>query len=178
MFRRDTSANENVILQATSILTATDALENDTHIWITLTQLQPTDVCSLHVINTFRAALLKLQHFLILLLDHIKCHPQVDPMDIHIRRQKYIATTHLLSREILDSLPHGLGDDAMPQETRLGCWADGIRFLWPLIVVSWMTHGLRHHREEAKLALRRIGLQMGIKLALNCDPPAGRFVNE
>jgi hypothetical protein len=174
----NTFTNEYVALQATSIFAETDALEYQSHNWIALAQLQPTNVCSLQVVNNFRAAFLKLQHFSISLLDRLVHHPLVHQTDIRRRRQRCIAITHLLSREILNSLPHGLKDDSLPQGTGSGCWQDGTRMLFPLIVVLWMKHGLQHHREEAKLALRRIGLKNGIKLALECDPPIRRLFDK
>ena len=167
--------DESVIFQAAAILQAADALQNNSKMALLLAQFKPVDLSSLHVISLFRAALLRLQHFLMQLLDHIAFHPQVDLTDIQLRRQKYIANTHLLSREILDGVPRGLGAEAKPQEPWVGSWADGMRFLFPLATVAWMPQGLREHRVQAMVRIRQFGLHLGIKLALECDPPPGRF---
>jgi hypothetical protein len=143
-----------------------------------LTHAHPVDIASLHFRGALLAAQVKLQHFLIILLDHVISHPQITSTDLHIRRQSCIAEIHVLSSKILGSVPLSLPNATTPQDAKPGCWVEGIRLLWPLIAVSWVTNGLPQHREEAELALERIGRQMGIRLALDCKPPVGRLENE
>jgi hypothetical protein len=140
-----------------------------------LTHAHPVDIASLHFRGALLAAQVKLQHFLIILLDHVISHPQITSTDLHLRRQSCIAEIHVLSGKILGSVPLSLPSATTPQDAKPGCWVEGIRLLWPLIAVSWVTNGLPQHREEAELALERIGRQMGIRLALDCKPPVGRF---
>src|ERR1700712_1003230 len=63
-------STESGPLRFASLLAEADELLYDVHISSTQRPRQPTPRCSMHITNIFRAALLKLQHFLILLLDH------------------------------------------------------------------------------------------------------------
>lgn len=173
--------NKHYILEAQSILDAADQIQPPSGAWVGLAQLQPTDLSLLHIINVFRAGLLKLQHYLLVLVDKIELRSRTQSWETASRRQRYTAATHLLSRAILDSVHHGLAEQQLevvpsrPDVPLMG-FADAMRLLFPLITVTWMTHGLQPHHDEAKRALLRIGRQLRIGLAMHCDPPAGLVI--
>jgi hypothetical protein len=103
------------LMIATTILEA-DVVQNDTYMWTILTSTHP-----LHIVNTLRAAILKLQHHIILLLDLATSNPEPCLIDIQNRRQKCISITQLVSREVLDSVPYGIRQCTMPRDARMGC---------------------------------------------------------
>jgi hypothetical protein len=157
-----------------SLLAEADAVQQDVLIWTTITPIQLPTHFTPKIVNLFRAALVKLQQFIIMLIDRA---PHGRAVELHSRRELCIKTTHQFSRQILDSVPVLLGEPRKSQNKNPPRWADGLRLLWPLIVVSWVIHGLPEHRREAQLVLQRIGRELQIAVALHCEPPAGRFID-
>ena len=166
--------------QATSLLIEADALQTDILTRNTGFAFQPADLASLHIHNTLRAAFLKLQYVIVLLVAHMNSHSNNSPIssNLKLRRQQCTEITQLLSSEILNSVPLALGDSTVPPNCKPGYWAEALRLLWPLMVVSLLPGALQQQREESQQALQRIGRQMGIRLALDCKPPPGRFMDD
>ena len=166
--------------QFTSLLTTADALQTDIGSWYTGCAFQPTDLASLHIHNTLRGAFLKLQYLIVLLVSHINSHPDNCSVSstLQLRRQQCTEMIQLLSSEILNSVPLALGDADVPPDRKPGCWADALRLLWPLMLVSLLPGVLHQQRKDSQQALQRIGRQMGIRLALDNKPPLGRCMDD
>jgi hypothetical protein len=156
------------------LLADADAIQQGVLLWTTITPIQLPSHFTPKIVNLFCAAFVKLQQFIIMLIDRA---PRGLAVELHSWRELCIETTHRFSRQILDSVPVLLGDPKISQNKNPPRWADGLRLLWPLIVVSWVIYGLPEHRREAQLVLQRIGRESQIAIALHCEPPAGRFVN-
>lgn len=120
---------------------------------------------SIYFSNILRGAMIKLQHFKLLLMGHTEKHSPHIPNNLHEYRQNSIATLRAISKDILNSV--SLVIPISNTSATSGCWADAMRLLWPLMVVSWVKHGLQEHQDKARLALQKIGCQMGIRAALN-----------
>lgn len=157
-----------------SLLAEADAVQQDVLISTTINPTQLPSHFTPKIVNLFRAALVKLQQFIIMLIDRA---PLGLAVELHSRRELCIEITYRFSRQILDSVPVLLGEPRISRNKTPPRWADGLRLLWPLIVVSWVIHGLPEHRREAQLVLQRIGRELQIAVALHCEPPAGRFID-
>jgi hypothetical protein len=165
--RKDESDNN----QFTAILFNFVTLESDIQTSGSLTTSAEMGLTSIYFSNILRAAIIKLQHFILMLMDHMNCYTQITSIELSQQHQDCIDTIHSLSRKILDSVSLLLPATNTNPNTNVGCWADAMRLIWPLSAVSWVTYGLRNHREEARLSLQKIGWQMGIRLALRSEPP-------
>lgn len=116
--------------------------------------------------NALRSAQLKLHYFEILLIN--KIDTQLIPEFI-LRSRYTMRTLELLSEEILNSVPLVLGDSGIASAP-VGSWADAFRLLFPLLAIYWIPYVRQKQYEEAQCAIRRIGEQMGIRLALDYEP--------
>lgn len=168
-------ADSRLPADLTTILTEADILQTDIQVWNSTFTYDPTDLTPLFIQNTLRAALLKLQYFILLLV----CYPDRTPIpNFEFRRQHALIVLRNVSRKILDSVPVALGDSDTPHKWQPGYWAGAVRLVWPLSVVSRVPGVLPEDRREARSALERIGKEMGIRLALDCFPPLGRFAED
>ncbi|KUJ12642.1 uncharacterized protein LY89DRAFT_738414 [Mollisia scopiformis] len=158
----------------TSILRESDILQSDVEIWNSSFTFDPTDLTALYVHNTLRAALFKLQYFTLLLVSHTDMTP-ISNFDF--RQQHTIHILQNLSCEIIESIPLALRETTGTCSEKPGNWAGALRLVWPLGLVSWVPWALPEHRKESQDVLQRIGRKMGIRFAIDCDPPAGRFMN-
>jgi len=165
--RNDESDNDQFMALLFNFVT----LESDIQTSKSLTTSMDMGLMSVYFSNMLRAAMIKLQHFILMLTDHMKCYTQITSIELSQQRQDCIETIHFLSRKVLDSVPLLLPATNTNLNTNVGCWADAMRLIWPLSAVSWVTYGLRKHREEARSSLQKIGWQMGIRLALRSEPP-------
>jgi hypothetical protein len=154
-------AIENVI----PVLTHSDNSSSTSH---------PGDVPRIHLGSLYRGTHSKLHHFLIYLFNHVEkfLQSEYDPSSLQKRRDNSVLAVRAMAQEIVDSVPYALGDsvpdasgDMLPN-TRPRCWADGLRQLWPLTIVSWSPFVLPHQRELAEAGRERIGWEMGIRQAL------------
>ncbi|CZR59963.1 uncharacterized protein PAC_09858 [Phialocephala subalpina] len=162
-------------LQATHIFAEVDRLQKEIQIWKDNVTIDPFNFASLHFYNSLRSAQLKLHYFEVLLINRIDTQSMTD---IPLRRKHTIRTIEILAEEILNEVPVTLGNRSARLIPGGGCWADGLRLMWPLLAVSWVPCVRRQQRVEARNVLQRIGRQTGIHFALDCDPPPGRFPQE
>jgi hypothetical protein len=174
----DHGSFEEVSFLLPILLAEADAIENDILTWTrsntTFSRSPAGYLPRLHILNVFRGARSKLQHLLLSLFNHVEKFPHLicDPLSLQRRRYNSVSIVRAMAQEILDSVAYALGDpittlaDDVPPRSSPRCWADALRLVWPLAIVSWSPIGLHHQTEMARAALERIGQNMGIRLAL------------
>jgi hypothetical protein len=131
-----------------NILADTDDLQRDTRDWTTLKPHHLDSNFSPYIINVFRSSLIKLQQLLLLLIDRYKNTDHL-LLNLDSRRQHCLDTVYECSQQVLDSVPIILGYETSHEIKEPPRWVDGLRLLWPLIVVSWVLQGSLQHRQEA-----------------------------
>lgn len=69
---------------------------------------------------------------LVNLIDYNYRYGQMDITARSLRRQQCVTKTHIISADIISSIPAEFKD----VDNSFGCWVDTFRLLFPLLVVS------------------------------------------
>jgi len=126
---------------------------------------------TLYIQNIYRTARCKMYHFMTLLLNQVL--PFAYPLDNQLLIQQWNLDCQLIVRDmindILEVAPFGKDQlvDELPglSGQKIQCWADALRLVWPLTVVTWLAEALPEQRDLAHESLRQIGKKLGIKQA-------------
>lgn len=126
---------------------------------------------TLYTLNLYRTARCKMFHFLTLMLNHVL--PFVDSESDQLSFPQWNLDCQIIVQDmitdILEIAPFGTQPavDNLPSLSgqRIQCWADALRLIWPLTVITWLVEALPEQRNIANESLRQIGKNLGIKQA-------------
>jgi hypothetical protein len=172
----------DIISGLTTILSEIDSVEKEFQSWLSSDSpssiVQPADLPKLYIWNVYRSTRCRLHQFTINLLDSLTTRRQsqliIDVLPLSSltqRRQDSIQVLVDMAQEILRTIPYALGSATANHSTSPAppSWADALRLLWPLAVVSWLPLILPRQREMAQAGLKIMGREMGIKQALEIN---------
>jgi hypothetical protein len=122
----------------------------------------------LYALNSYRAARCKMYHFLGILLHYVAPYawPYCDKAYLRKWHNDCRVIIQEMSNDILNSItlePSNRTESI--HAPKIPCWADALRLIWPLTVVTRLSDALPEQRSLAHDSLRLIGRGWGIKQA-------------
>jgi hypothetical protein len=132
------------------------------------TKSKKYNLIDIYALNSYRAARCKMFHFLGILLHYVAPYAWHYCDKVYLRKwhADYRTIIQEMSGEILNSITLGpltLTESIVCQ--KVPCWADALRLIWPLTVVTRLTDALPEQRSLAHDGLQLIGRSWGIKQA-------------